>query len=71
MYKIGPKDAKEQTPFQRFINQTLWVIGNFRSTIVIVISSYVSYKFISATKHDVTSDDPPPIPFKVIGKQKL
>lgn len=65
--QIGPKDENERTPFQRFANRTMWVIGTFRNSIVVVVSSYVSYAMISSTGHDVTSDDPPPIPFKVVG----
>jgi len=34
---------------------------------VVAVSSYVSYVYINSTEHDLTSNDPPPIPFKVVG----
>lgn len=65
--RIGPTDKNEQTKFQKFMNRSMWMIGTFRNSIVVIASSYVSYLFISSTDYDLTSDNPPLIPFKVVG----
>jgi len=66
--QIGPKDVNEQTTFHRVMNRSMWLIGTFRNSIVVIVSSYVGYLYITSTGHDVTSNDIPPIPFKVVGK---
>ncbi|XP_050432664.1 sodium-independent sulfate anion transporter-like isoform X2 [Adelges cooleyi] len=65
---VGPKTAKEQTTAQKILNRSMWLIGTFRSSILVLFCSYLSYLLIEKTGHDVTSDNAPPIPFKVIGK---
>lgn len=64
---IGPKDETQWTTFQRAINRAMWLIGTFRNSIVIIITTYISFVYINAIKHDVTSNEVPPIPFKVVG----
>ncbi|XP_026818883.1 sodium-independent sulfate anion transporter-like isoform X1 [Rhopalosiphum maidis] len=66
--QIGPKDVKEQTMFHKIMNRSMWLIGTFRNSIVVIVSSYVGYVYITSTGHDVTSNEIPPIPFKVVGK---
>ncbi|XP_025411068.1 sodium-independent sulfate anion transporter-like isoform X2 [Sipha flava] len=66
--QIGPKDNNLRTKFQKCMNRFMWLIGTFRNSIVVIVGSYVSYLYISSEGHDVTSDDIPPIPFKVVGK---
>lgn len=66
--QIGPKDVKEQTTFHKIMNRTMWLIGTFRNSIVVIVSSYVGYVYITSSGHDVTSSEIPPIPFKVVGK---
>lgn len=67
LIRIGPRENSEQTTFQRIVNQTMWLIGTFRNSIVIVVTTSIGFMFISATGHDVTSNEMPPIPFKVVG----
>lgn len=69
--QIGPKDVKEQTTFQKIMNRSMWLIGTFRNSIVVIVSSYVGYVYITSTGHDVTSNAIPPIPFKVVGEYAL
>ncbi|XP_050432444.1 sodium-independent sulfate anion transporter-like isoform X2 [Adelges cooleyi] len=66
--RVGPKNPKEQTNFQKYANRAIWIVGCFRNAIVIIVSTYISYALVNSTGHSVTSDLPPPIPFKVIGK---
>lgn len=65
--QIGPKDNNKRTKLQKFINQSMWLIGTFRNSIVVIVSSYVSYLFISSKGYDITSNVTPDIPFKVVG----
>lgn len=65
---IGPKDGNEQTKFHKFVNRTMWLIGAFRNSIIVIITTYISYVFVHSTGHDVTSDLKPPIPFEIIGR---
>lgn len=65
--QIGPKVDNERTKFQKLMNRLMWLVGTFRNSIVVIVSSYVSYIYINSTGHDLTSDIPPPIPFKVVG----
>lgn len=64
---IGPNDETQWTTFQKIINRAMWLIGTFRNSIVIVITTYISFVYITAINHDVTSNEVPPIPFKVVG----
>jgi len=66
--QIGPKDVKEHTTFHKIMNRSMWMIGTFRNSIVVIVSSYVGYMFITLSGHDVASDEIPPIPFKLVGK---
>jgi len=53
------------------MNRSMWLIGTFRNSIVVIVSSYVGYVYITSTGHDVTSNAIPPIPFKVVGEYAL
>lgn len=66
--QIGPKDVKAQTTFHKIMNRSMWMIGTFRNSIVVIVSSYVGYMYITSVGHDVNSDEIPPIPFKLVGK---
>lgn len=65
--QIGPKDENERTKFHKTMNRFMWSIGTFRNSIIVIVSGYVSYLYISAIGHDITSNEVPPIPFKVVG----
>lgn len=49
------------------MNRSMWLIGTFRNSIVVIVSSYVSYLYINSIGHDIKYEGDPPIPFKVVG----
>jgi len=65
--RIGPKEEELQTLWQKYVNKVIWAIGAFRNAFVVIICSIICYWCVHKTNHDITSDWPPPIPFKVIG----
>lgn len=67
LVNIGPKNESERTEFQHFVNRSMWLVGTFRNSIVIIVTTYVGFVYTTATGHDTTSDKMPPIPFKVVG----
>lgn len=68
--QIGPADVNEQTKTQRIVNRSMWLIGTFRNSIVVIVSGYVSYFYIHSKGLDVTdAASVPELPFKVIGTQ--
>lgn len=64
---VGPENESERTRFQCIVNRIMWLIGTFRNSIVIVITTYMGFVYTTATGHDTASSEMPPIPFKVIG----
>ncbi|XP_022162618.1 sodium-independent sulfate anion transporter-like isoform X2 [Myzus persicae] len=66
--RIGPKEEELQTLWQKYVNKFIWAIGAFRNSFVVIVCSIICYWCVHKTNHDITSDWPPPIPFKVIGK---
>ncbi|KAL4132119.1 hypothetical protein QTP88_009329 [Uroleucon formosanum] len=66
--RIGPKEEELQTLWQKYVNKTIWAIGAFRNSFIVIVCSIICYWYIHKTNHDITSDLPPPIPFKIIGK---
>lgn len=65
---VGPKEDIERTKVQRIINRSMWLIGTFRNSIVIIVTTFIGFIYVNSSGHDVTSNEFPPIPFKVIGK---
>lgn len=66
--QIGPADVNAQTKMQRIVNRSMWLIGTFRNSIVVIVSGYVSYFYIHSKGLDVTNvTNVPELPFKVIG----
>ncbi|KAE9532321.1 hypothetical protein AGLY_009944 [Aphis glycines] len=65
---IGSEEVSQRTKFQQIINRTMWLIGTFRNSIVIIVTTFIGFVYVSSSGHDVTSNELPPIPFKVIGK---
>ncbi|XP_050540924.1 sodium-independent sulfate anion transporter-like isoform X2 [Daktulosphaira vitifoliae] len=68
LFRIGSENVKEQTPLQKMLNRSMWLIGTFRNSIVVIVCSYISYLYIHNLGHDVESQLLPSVPFKVIGK---
>lgn len=68
---IGPKEDSQRTKFQQFINRIMWLIGTFRNSIVIIVTTFIGFVYVNSSGHDVTSNELPPIPFKVIGKYMM
>ncbi|VVC45752.1 SLC26A/SulP transporter domain,STAS domain [Cinara cedri] len=65
--RIGPADENLRSKFHVIANRSMWVIGTFRNTIVLIISSYASYLYINSTGRDPTTFNNQ-LPFKVVGK---
>lgn len=65
---IGPEDDSERTKVQRIINRTMWLIGTLRNSIVIIVTTFISFAYVNSSGHDMTSNEIAPIPFKVVGK---
>ncbi|KAF0764391.1 sodium-independent sulfate anion transporter-like [Aphis craccivora] len=65
---IGPEEDSQRTKFQQIINRTMWLIGTFRNSIVIIVTTFIGFVYVNSSGHDMTSNELPPIPFKVIGK---
>uniref|UniRef100_A0A2H8TMS2 Sodium-independent sulfate anion transporter n=1 Tax=Melanaphis sacchari TaxID=742174 RepID=A0A2H8TMS2_9HEMI len=65
---VGPEVNSKRTKVQRIINQTIWLIGTFRNSIVIVVTTFIGFLYVNSLDYDVTSNELPPIPFKIIGK---
>lgn len=63
--RLGPKEL--QTRWQKNVNTIIWAVGAFRNSFVVIACSIISYWYVHDTNHDITSDSPPPIPFKIIG----
>ncbi|KAL5244793.1 hypothetical protein ACI65C_012203 [Semiaphis heraclei] len=68
LIKVGPKEESERNKGQRIVNRTMWLIGTFRNSIVIIVTTFIGFLYVDSSGHDVTSNEMPPIPFKVIGK---
>lgn len=64
--RIGPAEGNVQSKFRVIANRSMWVVGTFRNTIVLVISTYVSYLYMSSVGHDVTTSGNL-LPFRVVG----
>lgn len=67
LIQIGPKDENERSTFQRYTNRTMWLIGTLRNSIIIIATTYIGFIYVSATGHDVNSNEMPSIPFKIVG----
>lgn len=65
---MGPENDCERTKVQRIINRTMWLIGTLRNSIVIIVTTFIGFLYVNSSGHDVTSNEMPPIPFKVVGK---
>lgn len=66
--RIGPKEEKLQTVWQNIVNKIIWAMGAFRNAFVVIVCSIICYWWVHKTNYDITSDGPPPTPFKIIGK---
>ncbi|VVC34483.1 SLC26A/SulP transporter domain,STAS domain,Sulphate anion transporter, conserved site [Cinara cedri] len=66
--RVGPKEYELQTQWHKNINKIIWAIGAFRNSFVVISCSIICYWCVNQSNHDIASDRPPPIPFKVIGK---
>jgi solute carrier family 26 (sodium-independent sulfate anion transporter), member 11 len=40
--KIGPADDDQRTPFQKFFNKTMWMIGTSRNAIIIIVTGGIA-----------------------------
>lgn len=66
--KIGPADENERTKIQKIVNRSMWLIGTFRNSIVVIVSSYVSYFYISFNEYDLDdSASLHQLPFNIVG----
>ncbi|KAL4132116.1 hypothetical protein QTP88_009327 [Uroleucon formosanum] len=65
---MGPENDCERNKVQRIINRTMWLIGTLRNSIVIIVTTFIGFLYVNSSGHDVTSNEMPPIPFKVVGK---
>ncbi|XP_029342725.1 sodium-independent sulfate anion transporter [Acyrthosiphon pisum] len=65
---MGPENDCERNKVQRIINRTMWLVGTLRNSIVIIVTTFIGFLYVNSSGHDVTSNEMPPIPFKVVGK---
>lgn len=61
--RVGPADADQQTRGQRYANKTLWLVGSFRNSIIVVGCTVASYLFVG----DGLSSKNVELPYKIIG----
>ncbi|VVC45753.1 SLC26A/SulP transporter domain,STAS domain [Cinara cedri] len=72
--QIGPANENERTQMQRIVNRSMWMIGTFRNSIVVIVSGYVSYLYIHGNGYMDTYDMDDldslreQLPFHVIGR---
>ncbi|XP_022162658.1 sodium-independent sulfate anion transporter-like [Myzus persicae] len=65
---MGPENDSERNKVQRTINRAMWLIGTLRNSIVIIVTTFIGFLYVNSSGHDITSNEIPPIPFKVVGK---
>lgn len=51
--KIGPKNAEEQSVFQKIVNKTLWLVGTARNAIIVVIGGAIAAYFYNSGNKDM------------------
>lgn len=56
--ELGPSDAEKQSKLQRFVNNSLWLIGTSRNAILVVVTGVLGYHL---------TRDGGDAPFKLIG----
>lgn len=61
--RIGSSDPEQaQCYSQKYMNKMFWLIGSIRNSIIVIISTVVSYMYISS------QDGSTELPYKIIGK---
>lgn len=62
--KFGPKDDNMKTSFQKFLNNTFWLIGTARNAILVIVTGCITYTLSQSGQNEflLIGEIPPGMP---------